>query len=83
MRRTVRLPQSGAKGKIEDLRSAARRHDAVAAQAVLEVLGYEEDDQSVGSTARAWVGALIIVEVWRELTLIRRIITAALKQRED
>jgi hypothetical protein len=44
---------------------------------LLEALGYRESDE-VQPLARAYVGAMLLVDVSRELTLIRRILVKAL-----
>ena len=49
----------------------------MAAACLLEALGYRESDESA-PLARAMVGAMLLVDVSRELTTLRRILIKAL-----
>jgi hypothetical protein len=44
---------------------------------LLEALGYRESDETQ-PLARAYVGAMLLIDVSRELTLLRRILVKAL-----
>ena len=69
----------GGTDKIESLRSRARLDDGVAAACLMELFGYREPDGS-DPAARGYVGAIIVMDLARELTLIRKIIVKALSK---
>jgi len=55
----------------------ARRDDGAAASCLLELFGVTEPE-STTAAARLYVGALVVVDIARELTNIRRILIKAL-----
>lgn len=54
-----------------------RGNDGAAAQCILDALGAVEPE-STSAAARLYVGALVVVDIARELTNIRRILVKAL-----
>jgi len=49
----------------------------VAARCILDALGHSEPEE-IASAARAYVGAMILVDAARELTALRKILIKAL-----
>lgn len=65
----------GGGGKIVALRAEALRDQGVAATCLLAALGRELDEAD-GEYVRAYVGALLVLGAFRELTQIRTLLTA-------
>lgn len=59
------------RGKIEALRRRAREDGGTAAACLLTALGYEESEGD-HEHARAYVGALMIIEFMQDLRIIRK-----------
>lgn len=57
----------GGLGKIAELRRETRDRTIVAAECLLAALGFEEQDEPDARTARAYVGALLVVEHMRKV----------------
>lgn len=73
-RRARRRADRRAAKKLTKLRAEARDDLGVAARCVLAALNREEFE-SVAEEARAYVGAITIVEIARELRIIRTALT--------
>lgn len=66
--------ESRHRGKIEPLRALAGRDDGAAIACVLAALG-REDFETDNETARAAVGAWLLVQIHRELRAVRKALT--------
>ncbi len=73
-RTTRRRTQQRGVGKIKALRGQARSDLGVAAECALAAFGREPTDDD-DSDARAYVGAILLIEALAELNVIRRMLT--------
>jgi hypothetical protein len=71
--RAGRRPRRGGGGKITELRALARRDAGLASACLLAALGTQPESDN--ETARAYVGALIMVEAADDLRVIRKLLT--------
>jgi len=75
MRDARRVQSRGGQRKIEELRKLARDEAGVAAACLLAAMG-KDVHPTEAATARAYVGALLILECHTELQRIRKALTA-------